>query len=395
MKTNRQPIAILILVISLVGLSCISESATSTPSPIAPTATPDPDLIGRLLWLAKGKDNAPAVYEFSVETMTQKTLVESVPHKPGIDWIGGVFSEDGKFLMVYDEDPANVVIVDVLTGVIKPVSLPGITRLAYGSVWGSFSPDNNYLVYALTGKEGISKSGLYLLNLASGETATLYEPSCSDYLMGGEVCGAVYDPNWIDDATLIFNAYKGEMPETINVIKSTTHPYGVPQIPPPNRTFVITLDGAIIQEFEPVFGHLDVQGITLIVGKYSGGLYYAGDVEEVLLFETTDIKHGVVKPKPFKFSIGSALSPDGNYALNSINDQWHLIDLRSGSDQIVENVERNCGVGSYPWSPSGKYIVCNGVMGTQYLRIVSLAGLPDHELPLSIHFISQPFIWVP
>ncbi|MBU0493469.1 MAG: hypothetical protein KKB13_16615 [Chloroflexi bacterium] len=409
MNANRQFIAILVLVLSMAVSGCFTGTGTREPSP---TATPNSALKGRFLWLAHGKGDALlAIDEYRIDTMSSETLVEGIPHKAGQQWISGVFSEDGNALMVYDEDPVNVVVVDIPNGVIKPLPLPGVGRLGYGGIWGAFSPDNGYLAYALTGYEGHSKSGLYLFNLISGETSTLYEAPCSSYMMAGEVCGAVLDPYWIDKTTLIFNGYKGKMPDKIEVTKSDLNPVGTPQIPSPNRTFVIAINGTILQEFEPMLGDLEIQGTTLLVRKYSDEFENClANCREIDLdgsrnctdsclvesqwFETADIKQGIVKSKSFPLNNSSRFSPDGKFILNYVNDLWHLIDIRGGSDQIVENLGQACGASRSTWSPDGKYIACMG-LGTGNLQIVSLEGFPDLSLPLHTTGTYPFVVWVP
>ena len=158
----------------------------------------------------------------------------------------GKISDDGRYLLLLAEKPENIVVVDLTTGERKPLSLPGVPV----EIQGVFSPGNNYLAYALTGNYDVDDehyhSGLYLYDIGSGETRTLYESPCAKYGSFAS-CGGVLHPNWIDATTLLFNGWAGEMPMAIR-IDSTV------QAPAPNHTFIIATDGNILQEFAPVLG---------------------------------------------------------------------------------------------------------------------------------------------
>jgi hypothetical protein len=406
MLQNRQSIAILFLVLGMAASGCSAGAGNRAPKP---TATPNPALQGRFLWLAQGQGDVLSVIEYGLDTLSPKTLLGNIPHKAGWEGGRGVFSRDGNALMIYDEDPLKIMVVDIPTGVIKPLPLPGVSRLDYSGIWGAFSPDNSLLAYALTGSFGYSKSGLYVFNLASGETSTLYEAPCSSYVLTGDVCGAVLSPLWIDQTTLIFNGFKGEMPEKIDVTKSNLNPIGSPHIPSPNRTFVVTIDGTVLQEFETVLENPEIQGKTLFVSIYTedaeacyqkcqeadaDGSRSCSDFcpFQGQWFNTDDVKQGVIKSRSSTLNY-AVLSPDGKFLLNYLNGLWHLIDIRDGTDKVVENLAKACGDRFPTWSPNGKYIACMSQAAHQ-LQIVSLDGSPDLSLPLDTTG-NDLFVWVP
>jgi Tol biopolymer transport system component len=239
------------------------------------------------------------------------------------------------------------------------VGQPGSKGIA-----GTFSPDDRYLAYSLTGDGGNSRSGLYLFNLGTGQTNRLYESPCADYDLFGEVCGGTGRPFWIDKDTLVFNGYSGAMPNSVE--KSSTV-----EAPPPNRTFVMTVDGAILQEISPVLGGAKIEyqlgsGPTLFIGSDNSNYQ-----EEWKWLETADLARGVIKANPISgFNI--VPSPDGQFVIQRIDSLWHLTELRTGVDkQLKGEYMTKCLHAA--WSTDGKYVACSTASSDGYhVMMISL-----------------------
>lgn len=415
-KKNR--IIVLLILITCVGLS-LFLLIKRTSAPTEPTLIPDVDLDleGRLLWVGGGAGtdviNSLKIYEFNLDTMASDFLVDWIPKIESTHHMKpkGVFSKDGSNVLIISDMPENIVVINTINGNITPIPLTGIDNLGYSGFLGEFSPENKYLAYVLTGYDGLTKSGLYLFNMETEKTSTLYEAPCSSYLMHkGEVCGAVLDPNWIDETTLIINGYKGEMPEEIKVNVSNLDRVGSPQIPAPNRTLVINVEGRILQEFDPLLGDdLVVLGKTLhtttFTQEWIDSSNKCGELEDFLAREqcvrnclvkyewlsTISVIEGKVRSTPFSISSYNIPSPDGNFILNHTGDGWNLIRLSDGTALIVENLSQTCDDNIITWSPDGKFIICHN-SDTEHWLVFSMENFTHVDLP---NFDTNSLIWVP
>lgn len=250
---------------------------------------------------------------------------------------------------------------------------------------GSFSPDNNFYAYA-----GHPPSGknLILYNLLTKENTILFESPCASYVSnpGGytTICAEIGVPRWIDDTTLVYSGYIGDMPnvvEGLNVVE-------------PNYTFVVGIDGSVYQEFP--------QGLN-IVGKWGSTLvfnYFNSEDNIYKWLDATDLKNGIIAPYSFYGNYSFlVISPDGQYHLARIDNVWHLVELRTNQDiKIVRTGVESC---SNPiWSPDHKFIACQTQEGSSYSTvIISLDGFRDRPLPEvsgSIHFPGKNVLaWLP
>lgn len=421
MNNQCRFVTILIMIISVGVTGCSPEKRTLTPT--EPTLIADVDvdldLEGRLLWMEGGTGtdviNSLKIYEFNLDTMASDILADWIPKIESTHHMKprGVFSKDGNYILVISDIPENVVVINTENGDITPLPLPDIDYLGYSGILGEFSPDNKYLAYVLTGYDGLTKSGLYLFNMETENTSTLYEAPCSSYLMHkGEVCGAVLDPNWIDETTLIINGYKGEMPEEIKVNVSNLDRVGSPQIPAPNRTLVIDLDGRILHDYDPIFGdYLEVLGKTLHVTTYSQETTDCQEecqeledfsaawkcVDNCLVkyewFATDSVKDGKVRSTPFSISSYNIPSADGNFILNHAGDGWNLIRLSDGTALIVENLSQTCDDDIITWSPDGKFIICHN-SDTEHWLVFSMVNFTHVDLQ-NFDTNTNSIIWVP
>ena len=375
---------------------------------VEPTATPHPAMQGRLLWLAYGEDASLNVYQYTFGQGGVETLVTGLPHDSGCEPEAvqkchppaGKISDDGRYLLLLAEKPENIAVVDLSTGERKPLSLPGVPV----EIQGAFSPGNEYLAYALTGSYDSDgehyQSGLYLYDLSSGETRTLYESPCAKY-GSFRSCGGVLHPNWIDATTLLFNGRAGEMPVAIRIELSTV------QAPAPNRTFIIATDGTILQEFAPVLGATPwVQGATILVQAYSDDYESCRDecsenagstglltpdscvrncVDIYQWFDMAEIKQGIASANQLVLTNEAVLSVDGSSILHWAEGHWHLLDLRSSSDPVVQNLSEEYilhKISSY-WSPDGKFIAYPDYYREEeicLIQISSIESYPDFVL---------------
>jgi hypothetical protein len=411
MNKQCRIVAILIMIISIGLTGCSTEKRNIASTESSPK--PDLDLQGRLLWSAfGGVSNSLTIYEFNLATMSEKILVDWIPKIASNNHMKPreVFSKDGDYILVISDMPENVVIINTENADITPLPLPDIDNLGYFGIRGAFSPNNSVLAYALTGYDGLTKSGLYLFNIETGKTTTLYEAPCSLYMMQGEVCGAVLDPEWIDETTLITNGYKGEMPDKIKSQVGPYDPVGSPIIPPPNRTLVIDVNGRIFQEYDPILGdYLEVLGKTLHVTTYT---QETTDCEEECQeledfsaswkcihnclvkyewFSTDSVIEGKVRSTPFTISSYNIPSPDGNFILNHTDDGWNLIRLSDGTALIVENLSQTCDDDIITWSPDGEFIICHN-SDTEHWLVFSMGDFTHVDLP---NFDTNSLIWVP
>ncbi len=368
---------------------------------VAPTATPHPAMQGRLLWLAYGEDASLNVYQYTFGQGGFETLITGLPHDSGCEPDAvqrcrppaGQISNDGRYLLLLAEEPENIVVVDLGTGERKPLSLPGVPV----EIQGDFSPGNDYLAYTLSGSyDGPGndyQSGLYLYDLSSGETKTLYESPCARY-EGWRTCGGVLHLNWIGATTLLFNGYAGEMPAGIRIEVSSI------QAPAPNHTFIIDTDGTILQEIAPVLGADPwVKGATILVQAYSddyescrdecsenNDLTCARNCEDIYhWFDMAEIKQGIASANQLVLTDEAVLSVDGSSILHWAEGHWHLLDLRSSADPVVQNLsEEYVLMNRSPyWSPDGKFIAYSDYYWEEeicLIQISSIESYPDFTL---------------
>ncbi|MGA9397917.1 MAG: hypothetical protein WBV22_06610 [Anaerolineaceae bacterium] len=292
-------------------------------------------------------------------------------------------------MLITDIYSFKLMLLNLTNGEFKNLTLPDINFQSI-EVNGAFSPDNRYFIYSVNLSDNIY-SGLYLLDLAKSTNSILFKSPCATYSQlrysgggGSTICADIGLPQWIDDSTVVFSGYSGDMPETVESGVAVD----------PNRTFIMDVEGNIHQEFSP----------ALYIGKVSGPtllFYYYGKSEEGYKWlDTADLKQGVIKPHLLdvngQFRAGQIgdrgylelpdISPDGQLVIQQIDGKLHLIGLRSGSDTEIRSARAfKCTFGIL-WSPDQKNIKCQDV-------IISLEGFADQKILDTTEY--SLFAWLP
>ena len=95
----------LVLVISILASGCLSERESLETNESAASQ----DLLsGRLLWLSRGENETLTIREYKMDKLSMGILMEGIPYENdqyGPTIPDGVFSNDGKYFMLYSEDP--------------------------------------------------------------------------------------------------------------------------------------------------------------------------------------------------------------------------------------------------------------------------------------------------
>ena len=322
-----------------------------------------------------GEGGQFSFFEYKAGMKSPTPIWTGIPCKPNSFISKWIISPDRHYaIFIIDGDSLDLVLLNLLTGDYKNLPLPDIEFESI-RVNGAISPDNRFLAYSVNKMlPNYSNPWLYLVDLEAGTDSVLYENPCAYYksfrdLYGGNVCATIGIPQWIDNTTIVFSGYAGDMPES-NVSGSTIDP---------NRTFVMDINGNILQEFSPALTIGGIFGPNLL-------FYYDEKIEEGYKWlDTTDLKQGVIKPHLLNTNsqfvaghIGESgylklpfISPDGQFAFQRIDGIWHLIGLRSGSDIEVRNTWAYLCL-SAVWSPDQKNIKCDD-------DIISLEGLADRK----------------
>jgi hypothetical protein len=327
-----------------------------------------PSLPGRLIILGTCQDNQLTVFEYKHGMQSAQPLWAEIPcyiddHYQFHSWY--VVSADVHYVMLDTADPSVFGIVDLTTGEFNQLPKSPLEAAYNGD--GAFSPDNRYFAFSDSGMGEPSK--IYLLNTKTGKYSIIYEGSCAAYISntGGymEICSWVSAPRWIDEETIVYNGYSGDMPNEIETSSVGT-----------NHTFVARVDGSIIKEFSPVLSIEGIFGPTVGLFNEESHEYWWLDVTDLIKGNIEFQPHNVIKPEPGF----PAISPDGRFSFFKLEGEWHLFEIHTGVDKkIVHTKIIGCG---YPWSPSENYIVCTGEKNGETFQVVtSLEGFRDQALP--------------
>ncbi len=333
------------LAISLLGAGCGSAAATATPRPgPRPTFTPPPTE-GRLLFVSNAEGGGLTISELKDGLQSPRALWTGIPGRLDGDKqpLGPAIavSPDRKRAMLITAS-FEVIIIDLASGGFERVALPagGVIESAYGV----FSPDSRRLAYAVFEKEGF-RSRLYTRDLAAGKSFTLYQAPCRTYSGAGEsrlVCGGFDLPVWLDENTLAYGAYIGEMPKDIFITKNATWN----ESPAANRHVVTGFDGTAVRQSAP-------------------NRYFPTEIKDQTAvgdgwwMEATDLKQGVT----ITHSLAGRyprLSPNGESVVQDIDQKWHVTTLRTGIDQEVGYTDLPSLLlcHEFAWSPGAKAIAC-------------------------------------
>ena len=357
--------AIVISVLLMASLACGSSGA-----PTRATSAPPP-FGGRFLLLREGGPYELLVLELELGSTNPQVLWSDLPgafSEPESDFytINPLVSPGGEYAVL----PGSLVVVNLATGEQHAIALPGLNlttgdhetipiREALHNVRNhrnfrpAFSPTSRYLAYSLSGERPpvYAESGLYLLDLTDQTVTTLFEGPCAEYTGHGTICGDISWPVWLDETTLAFASFAGEMPEEV------TWP-AMPELIP-NHTTVLTTEGAILQEFEQPLG-IDVAGQTAVIYSELGAVR----------LEVAELKQGTTSGAPIDGDF--VLSPDGRFAY--FGEEGKLVELRTGSTTTIASYSLDFR-GDIRWSPDGGFIAFWNEISDE-LTIISLEGGP-------------------
>jgi hypothetical protein len=367
-------------------------------SGLAACAPKGPELPGRFLLLENmgicGVDGQFTLYEYKAGMESPAPLWTEIPCSPNHVFSSIARSFDNHYYMfISDAPPARMVLVDLVTGEFKNLPLPDDDLSEALRIRGDFSPNNQYFVYSVDNPNNHSIiPRVYLMDLATGTNSILFESPCAEYsehanvFYSTRICASMGSPQWLDETTLVFIGYSGEMPITVV--------WGVEDVEvDPNQTFVMDVVGTILHQFTPALYISGITGPTVLYYEYGKG------EEGYKWMETNDLKLGEVKPHLLDVSsqftdghVGDSgylqdvrISPDGQFVFQKIDGDWHQIGLRSDSDTKLSYSLDDCSL----WSPDREYIVC----GLAQPRIMSLEGFADQKFSYPEFYV--PIAWLP
>lgn len=340
---------------------CVSPNIVSTPTPTstatplptwtptpAPTATSIPSFIGRILILGTQADGL-VVYEFKPGMDMPQPLWTRLPGKrdPYPNTEPAVTSPNGRYVVL----PGEHLVLDLTDGKYTQLDMaPDIQISDPWEFFAVFSSDNVHLAYGVQPLHIFNKAALYVINLSTGAVVSLYESPCSSYLLAGIVCGKFQGVHWIDDRTLVYNGFAGSMPRTV------TSP-GYFEVNP-DKTRIVTVEGKIIEELEPIFFDVNYRvgaGPTMLV-------MLPPEHTSCGWLEAAELKQGIIKPRPIEsysdYYCGT-LSSDGKYIVQGDQKMWRLIEIRTGREFQLPSISTGC-YGPIWSSPDGKSIACRG-----------------------------------
>jgi hypothetical protein len=350
--------------------------------------TEGPALPGRILSMGQCEEQRVTVFEYKESTQSEQPLWTDIPcyieppkntlnqNQNPSKYIRFIASPNGHYILL-NMPPAEGMsvsgLVNLVTGQYK--RLPKSTIQTEPLEVIGFSPNNSYIAFFETNSttpHGPKKVLLFDMKKEIYSIAFEVPPlRCASYTPGGTTkCADLWEPKWINDSTLVYSIFTGEMPNKIEN-----------NIPPkPNQTIIVTVDGTILQELKPVLDIEGVFGSILGVNTNPHDLSFDTDLSDAWL-ETDNLINGLIQTNSLKY-IPSYFSPDGKYALGKIDKDWFLLELRTGAEKKIHTKAQHS---VQIWSPDVKYILSGGM-------IVSLEGFRDRTLP---PFTGQIITWLP
>lgn len=345
---------------------CVATHSIDVPFICHETDIADiPEFPGTLLLFQDGSAEERIIYELATGQSEPRELYR-LPSAGVSDarmhpWI---VSPDGRHVVFSDD-----YLVDITTGSYRLLPrLPGVEGLRRGS--GSFSPDGAYFAYALSDRP----AGVFVFNLATGETTQIYTAPCGEYTTYGKTCGTVGNPKWIDASHLLFS-HVGGMP---TIMKSSYLP--------PNTLTIMAVDGTTVHSYHTSVRVEGVTGSTVMVSD--GGYQRWLDTAELLGGEFALHEASV-------WGRDDLLSLDGQYELGT-EDRWKLTELRTGAARHLgarREIERE---DSYcVWSPDGTSIACQGFEPEKFggCKFSVIVIAPLSEAREHIVFRSEQPVW--
>lgn len=376
MISNSRKIIRNLPVLGLVILSGLTSCA----------APEGPALPGRILTIGQCEDQRVSVFEYKESMQSEQPLWSDIPcylsEEPSypIDQNPSKYpvftvSANGNYILLNmpaAEGLSGFGIVNMLTGEYKRLPKPPMQTENLMVV--GFSTNNSYLAFLeSSGENRFGPTRALVFDMTKEIYSIVFEipTRCAFYTpVNSTICAKTWVPKWINDSTLIYSIFTGEMP---NIIENN--------IPPnPNQTIIVNVDGTILQEFMPALDIDGVFGPTL--GVNTNPNYFSFDTNQSPRWlETDNLINGIIQTNSLRYR-NSYFSPDGKYALGEIDEDWVLFELRTG---VGKKIQTKAHHSVQLWSPDLKYIL-SGRM------IVSLEGFRDRTLPL---FNGQIITWLP
>jgi hypothetical protein len=342
-----------------------------------------PALPGRILTMGQCEEQRVSVYEYKESTQTEQPLWTDIPcyieppkntlNQNLSKYIRFIVSPNGHYILL-NMPPAEGMsvsgLVNLVTGEYK--RLPKSTIQTEPLEVVGFSPNNNYIAFfEIRSETPYGPKKVLLFDMKKEKYSIAFEvppDRCASYTPGGTtICAVQWEPKWINDTTLVYSIFTGEMPNKIEKYIS----------PNPNQTIIVNVDGIILQEFKPA---LDIEGVFGPTLGVNTDLSSDTDLSDAWL-ETDNLINGIIQTNSLKYRT-SDFSPDGKYALGEIDEDWVLFDLRSGVEKKIQTKAHHS---VQLWSPDLKYIFIGRM-------VVSLEGFRDRILP---PFTGQLITWLP
>jgi hypothetical protein len=321
---------------------------------------------GTLLLFQDGSAEGRIIYELTTGQSEPRELYRlpsaGVSDARMYPWI---VSLNGRHVVFSDD-----YLVDITTGSYRLLPrLQGAEGLRRGS--GSFSPDGAYFAYALSDRP----AGVFVFNLATGETTQIYTAPCGEFTNYGKICGTVDNPKWIDTSHLLFS-HVGGMPT-----------FTESSYLPPDTLTIMAVDGITVHSYHTPVRVVGVTGSTVMVSD--GGYPRWLDTAELLRSEFALHEASV------QGGWDHLLSPDGQYVL-STEDRWKLTELRTGTTRRlgarreIEQEDSYC-----VWSPDGASVACQGYEPEKFggCKFSAIVIAPLSEAREHIVFRSEQPVW--
>lgn len=359
------------IVFLLTTVSACGPSATATNTPI-PTFEFAPSFAGRILLLGEQPGDKLSIYAFTSDSEVPEVLWSDLPgyfNTSRRPTGGPVVSPGGRYAVL----PGSVIVVDLVNGDYHGIPFPTIgggvvVNTSYYKRAGfvaAFSPDSRYLAYALRGRDlSSADSGLYVYELGSDALLTLHEAPCESYAQYQLVCGDVSQPAWLDNTTLVYDYFVGEMPQKVTFGIGR----GFPEVAS-NRSAVVTVSGEVLHELGQALGIVGGSGQTILIDTMMD------DGEADRWLEAADVRKGIAKTGNPLF--GGSLSPDGRRSI----DKARYYDLRHV--EALPAIEVSHLSDNLVWSPDAKYVASlyqENPKSPQELYLISLDGLPEQPV---------------
>ena len=97
-------------------------------------------------------------------------------------------------------------------------------------------------------------------------------------------------------------------------------------------------------------------------------------------FDMAEIKQGIVNANQLALTTEAILSVDGTAILHWAGGHWHLLDLRSSADPVIQNLSEEyvlMNKSSY-WSPDGKSIAYSDYYWEEEICLIQISSIESY-----------------